>query len=159
MDNDCALLCWFSRRPFLLDSFVMESTNPCRYSLSIRSYLVFYSFDSTSHAMNDCPCQVTWAIGLELQITTCISRFPVHFRGQFRTPLHDEGAQGRRSIINFHFHCQFDGRSKAYWGAEETRAILVAYVAEPRKCRRRIQSYFISKSKSNAIPVTGLGGL
>jgi hypothetical protein len=39
--------------------------------------------------------------------------FPVHFRGQSRTPLHDQDLQERKNMISFNFYCEFDGRSNA----------------------------------------------
>jgi hypothetical protein len=51
--------------------------------------------------------------GLEEQITAYMCRFLVNFHGQFMTPLHDHEVQGWKSIINFSFHCEFDGRTMA----------------------------------------------
>jgi hypothetical protein len=48
----------------------------------------------------DAPTQDT-ALDRSATVTgTCISRFPVNFRGEFRTPLHDQDIQERKSIIN-----------------------------------------------------------
>jgi hypothetical protein len=63
--------------------------------------------------MNDSPFYVMWVVGLEVQITTSQSRFPVHFHGQFWTPLHNQNIQEWKSIISFNFHCEFDGRPNA----------------------------------------------
>jgi hypothetical protein len=49
-----------------------------------------------------------WVVGIEVQIITCISRLPVHFRGQFRTSLHDQDRQERKSVISLNSHCEFD---------------------------------------------------
>jgi hypothetical protein len=61
--------------------------------------------------MNDFPFHVTWVVGRQVQITTYMGRFPVHFRDQCRTPPHDQEVQELRSIISFNFHCVFHGRS------------------------------------------------
>jgi hypothetical protein len=53
-----------------------------------------------------------WVAGLEMQMTS-MSRFHVHFPGKFRTPLHDQDIQEKKSISSFHFCCEFDGRSRA----------------------------------------------
>jgi hypothetical protein len=50
-------------------------------------------------------------VGIEMQIITSMSRFPVHFCGQFWTPLQDQNAQERKGIISFNFPCEFDCRS------------------------------------------------
>jgi hypothetical protein len=54
-----------------------------------------------------------WVVGIEVQITTSMSKFLVHFRGQFWAPLHDQVVQERKGIISFNFHCEFDGISNA----------------------------------------------
>jgi hypothetical protein len=59
-----------------------------------------YDLRSTVQAMIDFPFHTTWAVGLELTIMTCISKFPVNFRGQFRTSLHDQDVRERKSVIN-----------------------------------------------------------
>jgi hypothetical protein len=51
--------------------------------------------------MNNSPFHVILVVGLEVQITTCMNGFPVHFHGQFRTPLHDEDIKEWKSIIHF----------------------------------------------------------
>jgi hypothetical protein len=49
-------------------------------------------------------------IGLEVQITTTMSRLQVHFLGQFWIQLHKQNIQEWKGIISFNFHCEFDGR-------------------------------------------------
>jgi hypothetical protein len=44
--------------------------------------------------------------GLEVQIITGMKKLSVHFRGPFRTPLHDQDVQEWKSIISFNFHCE-----------------------------------------------------
>jgi hypothetical protein len=75
--------------------------------------LLILTYGSTDQAMNDSPFHVMWLV--EVRIMTCMSRFPVHFRGQLRISLHDQDVQERKRIINFNLrvHCEFDGRSKA----------------------------------------------
>jgi hypothetical protein len=46
-----------------------------------------------------------WVVDLEVLIT-CMCMFPVHFHGQFTTPLHDQDGQEQKSIISFNFHCE-----------------------------------------------------
>jgi hypothetical protein len=67
-----------------------------------------YDLGSTDQTMNDLPFHMMWAGGLEVHTVTCMNRFPVHFHGQFRTPLHDQGVQERKTVISFNFHCEFD---------------------------------------------------
>jgi hypothetical protein len=38
-----------------------------------------YDLGLTGRTMNDSPFQVMWVVGFELQITACVSTFPVHF--------------------------------------------------------------------------------
>jgi hypothetical protein len=52
-------------------------------------------------------------VEFEVQIATCMSRFPIDSCGQFGTPLHDQDIQEQKGIIGFNFHSEFDGRSKA----------------------------------------------
>jgi hypothetical protein len=51
--------------------------------------ILTYDLDSTDRAMNYSSFHLMWVVGLEIQIPPCM-RFPVYFRGQFRTPLHDK---------------------------------------------------------------------
>jgi hypothetical protein len=51
--------------------------------------------------MNDSPFYVIYVIGPEMKITTGMSRFPVQFRSQFWTPLHDQNVQEWKGIISF----------------------------------------------------------
>jgi hypothetical protein len=52
--------------------------------------ILTHDLDSTDQTMNDSTFYVMWVVGLEVQITSSTSRFPVRFRGQVWTPLHDE---------------------------------------------------------------------
>jgi hypothetical protein len=72
-----------------------------------------YDLGSTDQTMTDSPFHVMWVVGLKVQRTTCMSRFPVHFHGQLRTPLNDQHVQERKSIISLNFRSEFDGRSNA----------------------------------------------
>lgn len=91
----------------LLDGFVVESTNSCEcIQHQIKSYVIklpvdilmnrIYVLGPTDQTM-DSLFHVRWVVGLELLIMTCISRFPVHVRDQFGTPLHDQGVQERNN--------------------------------------------------------------
>jgi hypothetical protein len=86
-----------------LDGFITESTNCCGYSLSIRSYLL-KSFQSWHMTLARFAFHVMRVVGFELQITTSMSRFPAHFRGHFRTPLHDQDVQEWESIITIYVY-------------------------------------------------------
>jgi hypothetical protein len=63
--------------------------------------ILTYDLGSTDQTMNGSPFHVMWVVGLEVQITTCMSRFLVYFRGQFRSPLHDQNTQEWKGIISF----------------------------------------------------------
>jgi hypothetical protein len=63
--------------------------------------------------MNDSPFRVMLVVGTGVQITTCMSRLPVYFRGRLRSPLHNQDLQERKSIISFNFRYEFYGRFKA----------------------------------------------
>jgi hypothetical protein len=39
-----------------------------------------------------------WVVGLEVKITTTMSRLPVYFGGQFRTPVHNQNVQEWKGI-------------------------------------------------------------
>jgi hypothetical protein len=75
--------------------------------------ILIYVIGSTDQTMNDSPFHVMWVVGFEVQITTSISRFPVHFRGEFRLPLRNHNLQERKGIISFNFYCEFNGRPHA----------------------------------------------
>jgi hypothetical protein len=75
--------------------------------------ILTYDLGSTDQTMSSSPFYIMWVVGHEVQITTSMSRFPVHFHGQFRTPLHDQNIQEQKGVISFNFHCEFDGRSNA----------------------------------------------
>jgi hypothetical protein len=55
-----------------------------------------YDLDLSDHTTKNSPCYVMWVAGLEVQITTNMSRFPAHFHGQFWTPLHDQNVLERK---------------------------------------------------------------
>jgi hypothetical protein len=60
-----------------------------------------YDLRSVDETMNDSPFYVMWVVGLEVQITTSMSRFPVYISGQFRTLLHDQTSKkGRLSLAS-----------------------------------------------------------
>jgi hypothetical protein len=80
--------------------------------------------------MDDDPFRVMWVVELEVQITTCMSRFLVHFCGQF---MSDQNVLEWKGVISFNFHCEFDGRSNAV-EIEEFAAVLLVHVAKPQKC-------------------------
>jgi hypothetical protein len=50
------------------------------------------------------PFYMMWVVELKVHITTSMSGFPIHFRAQFLTPLHDQNILERRvtlaSIVN-----------------------------------------------------------
>jgi hypothetical protein len=75
--------------------------------------ILTYDLGSADQTMNDSPFYVMWVVGLEVQITTSMSRFPVHFLGQFWTRLPEQNVQEHKGIISFNFHCEFDDRSNA----------------------------------------------
>jgi hypothetical protein len=72
-----------------------------------------YDLGLTNQTVNDLSFYVMWVVDLEVQITTSMSRFSVHFHGKFWTPLQEQNVQQQKDIINFYFHCEFDGRSNA----------------------------------------------
>jgi hypothetical protein len=75
--------------------------------------ILTYDLGLAEQTMNDTPFYMVWVVGLEVQITTSMSRFPVHFHGQIWTPLHDQNIQEQKGIISFNFSCEFGGRSNA----------------------------------------------
>jgi hypothetical protein len=75
--------------------------------------ILTYDLRSVDQTVNHSPFYVIWVVELEVQITTSVSRLPVHFRGQFCTPLHNQNVQEWKGIICINFHCEFDGRPKA----------------------------------------------
>jgi hypothetical protein len=81
----------------------------------------------TGQTMIDSPFHVMWLVGLEVQITTCMNMFPVHFRGQFRAPLHNQDVQEWKSIISLNFHCECDGMSNAAKVVKKIAVTLLAY--------------------------------
>jgi hypothetical protein len=74
--------------------------------------ILAYGLGLTDQTMNDSPFHMMWVIDLEVQITTGMNCFSVHFCGQFRALLHDQDIQEWNCIISFNFHCEFDGRSE-----------------------------------------------
>jgi hypothetical protein len=72
-----------------------------------------------------------WLVGLEVQITTSMNRFPVHFHGQFWAIVHDQNFQDLKGVISFNFHCEFDGRSNTTEVVKKLAAVLLVHVAKP----------------------------
>jgi hypothetical protein len=72
--------------------------------------ILTYDLCSADHTINDYTFYVMWVVGIEVQITTSMSRLPVYFHSQFWTPLHNQNVQEWKGIISFNFHCEFDGR-------------------------------------------------
>jgi hypothetical protein len=70
--------------------------------------ILTYDLGSTKQTMTDCAFHVMWVDGLEVQTMARMSRFPVQFRGQFRTPLHAQNVQERKGIISVNFRCEFE---------------------------------------------------
>jgi hypothetical protein len=68
---------------------------------------------SVEQTMNYSPLHVMWMVGLEVQVTTSMSRLPVHFCDQLWTPLHNQDVQEWKGIFSLNFHGEFDGRPKA----------------------------------------------
>jgi hypothetical protein len=58
--------------------------------------LFLTSCGTPDQTMKDSPFYMTRVVELEMQITTNMSRFSVHFFGQFWTPLHDQTVQERK---------------------------------------------------------------
>jgi hypothetical protein len=82
----------------------------------IRSYVLNFLVEkpdpgigSGDQAMDYSSFHMMSAVGIEVQITTRMSRFPVNFCSQFMTPLQDEVIRKWTSII--HFQCEFHDRS------------------------------------------------
>jgi hypothetical protein len=46
-----------------------------------------------------------WVVGLEVPVTTSMSKF--------WTPFHDQNVQEWKGIISFNVRCEFDGRPNA----------------------------------------------
>jgi hypothetical protein len=72
--------------------------------------ILTYDLRSVDQTMNDSPFYVMWMVGLEVQITTSMNRFPVNFHGQFWTYLHDQNVQEREDMISLKFRCEIYGR-------------------------------------------------
>jgi hypothetical protein len=83
--------------------------------------ILSYDLDSADKTMNNSPFYMMWVVGLEMQIMTSMSRFLVHFRGQFWTSLHDQNVKEWKGIISFNFHCECEGRPNA---VEMTKKLL-----------------------------------
>jgi hypothetical protein len=63
--------------------------------------IMIYDLCLVDRTMYNSPFYVIWVVGLEVQVMTSVSRLPVHFRGQFWTPLHNQNVQERKGIISF----------------------------------------------------------
>jgi hypothetical protein len=61
--------------------------------------ILTYGLCSADQTMNDSPFYMMWVVGLEVQKTTSMSRFLVHFHGQFLMLLHDQNVQEQKGII------------------------------------------------------------
>jgi hypothetical protein len=92
--------------------------------------ILIFALRSVDQTLNDSPFYVMWVVGLEVQITTSMSKLPVHFCGQFWTPLHNQNLKEWDGIISLIFHSEFDG--------EEIAVTLLVHVTIPRICRRSI---------------------
>jgi hypothetical protein len=66
-----------------------------------------YDLGSADQTINSSPFYMMWVVGLEMQITIGMSRFPVHFHAQFWISLHDQNVHEWKGIISFNFHCEF----------------------------------------------------
>jgi hypothetical protein len=92
-----------------------------------------------------------WAVGLEMHLTACMSRVSEHFRGQFRTPLHEQDVQERKDILSFNFDCEFEGRPnvlevvnklpQSCWSMWPNHESVVEFII--RFVIYRIQCYFL----------------
>jgi hypothetical protein len=80
-----------------------------------------YNLRSVEKTMNDSLIYVMWVVELEVQILTSMSRLPEHFRGQFRTPLHNQNLQEWKGNISLNFLSEFDGRPN---GVEMVKKLL-----------------------------------
>jgi hypothetical protein len=69
-----------------------------------------YDLRSVDQTTNDSSFYVMWVVGLEVKITTSMSRLPVHFCGQFWTPLHNQHVREWKGIFSLNFHSEFYGR-------------------------------------------------
>jgi hypothetical protein len=54
-----------------------------------------------------------WVVGLEAQIISDISMFPVQCYGYFWTPLHNQNVQEWNGIISLNFGSEFGGKPNA----------------------------------------------
>jgi hypothetical protein len=54
-----------------------------------------------------------WVVVPEVQIATSTKVLPVHFRGQFWTPLHSQNFQECNCVISLNFHGEFGGGPNA----------------------------------------------
>jgi hypothetical protein len=64
----------------------------------LKSFWSSYDNGSNNRNINDSYFRVMWLVLFEVQITTCMNRFPVHLYRQFRTPLHDQNGQDARVL-------------------------------------------------------------
>jgi hypothetical protein len=78
------------------------------FNLIVEVFLVLtYDLRSVDRTMND--IYVKWVAGLEVKMATSVSRLPVHFRGQFWTPHHNQHVQEWKGIKSLNFHNEFYG--------------------------------------------------
>jgi hypothetical protein len=65
--------------------------------------ILTYDLRSIDQILDDFPLHVMWVV--EVQITTSMGRLPVHFHGQFWTPLHNQNVHEWKGVISLNFHC------------------------------------------------------
>jgi hypothetical protein len=63
--------------------------------------ILTYDLRSADQTMNDPPFNAIWVVGLEVQMTSGMSRLLVHFRGLFWTSLRNQNVQERKGVISF----------------------------------------------------------
>jgi hypothetical protein len=82
-------------------------------NFAVEILILKYDLRLVDQTMHDSPFHVTCVTALEVQITTSMSRLPVHFHAQFWTSLRNQNVLEWKGIISFNFHCEFDGRPNA----------------------------------------------
>jgi hypothetical protein len=75
--------------------------------------ILIYDLCFVDQTMYDSPFYMMWVAGLEVHVTTSMSRFPLHLHGQFWTLLLNQNVQEWKGIISFNLHCEFAGRPNA----------------------------------------------
>jgi hypothetical protein len=69
--------------------------------------ILTYDLCSTDQTMNDSLFHVIWVVRLEVQIMTCMSRFPVNIFNSLG-PLFMIKTSKNRGVIIFNFYCEYD---------------------------------------------------